>query len=45
MLISAKKAKLLIALKGYSKRYLNSKMAEVDKLGTRLMINQRNINW
>jgi hypothetical protein len=39
MLTSAKKEKLLYALKSYSKRFLNGKMTELDESGTRLMVN------
>ena len=39
MLTASKKNKLLIALKAYNKRYLHSKMTELDESGTRLMVN------
>lgn len=40
MLNSTKQAKLLDALKKYSKKYLNGKITELDESGTRLMINE-----
>jgi hypothetical protein len=39
MLNSAKKAKLQLAIKDYSKQYLNGKIVDLDESGTRLMIN------
>ena len=39
MLTNTKKAKLLNAVKSYSKKFLNSKVTELDESGTRLMIN------
>jgi hypothetical protein len=39
MLTPAKKAKMLSALKGYKKQYLDRNIAELDESGTRLMIN------
>jgi hypothetical protein len=39
MLTTSKKTKLLAAVKAYSKKYLHSKMKELDESGTRLMIN------
>jgi hypothetical protein len=39
MLTSGKKAKLLIALKTYAKKYLHGKLVDLDESGTRLMIN------
>lgn len=39
MLTTSKKTKLLNAVKSYSKKYLHSKMTELDESGTRLMIN------
>ena len=39
MLNANKQAKLLDALKKYSKKYLNSNLTELDESGTRLMIN------
>lgn len=40
MLSPSKKAKLLHALKTYNKKYLSSKLTELDESGTRLMINE-----
>jgi hypothetical protein len=39
MLTTSKKTKLHSAIKAYSKKYLNSKVTELDESGTRLMIN------
>ncbi len=39
MLSTSKKAKLLDALKKYSKKYLHGNLTELDESGTRLMIN------
>ncbi len=39
MLTPAKKTKLLLALKTYSKKYLQGNITELDESGTRLMIN------
>jgi hypothetical protein len=39
MLTTSKKTKLLNAVKVYNKKYLHSKMTELDESGTRLMIN------
>jgi len=39
MLTSAKKSKMIQALKVYSKKYLQGKKLELDESGTRLMIN------
>lgn len=39
MLNKSKKAKMLLALKTYSKKYLNKKITDLDESGTRLMIN------
>lgn len=39
MLNKSKKSKLLLALKNYSKKFLNNKIVELDESGTRLMIN------
>jgi len=39
MLTTTKKARLLNAVKTYSKKFLNNKLAELDESGTRLMIN------
>lgn len=40
MLSSSKQAKILDALKKYSKKYLSGKITELDESGTRLMINE-----
>lgn len=39
MLTTSKKTKLLLAVKAYNKKFLHSKMTELDESGTRLMIN------
>lgn len=39
MLTSAKKQKMLVALKNYRKQYLDGKISELDESGTRIMIN------
>lgn len=39
MLSKSKKSKLIIGLKAYVKKFLNSKITELDESGTRLMIN------
>lgn len=39
MLTTSKKAKLLNALKAYSKKFLYGKVTELDESGTRLMVN------
>lgn len=40
MLSPSKKVKLLLSLKSYNKKYLSSKLTELDESGTRLMINE-----
>ena len=39
MLTPSKKPKLLNALKGYNKKYLDPDISELDESGTRIMIN------
>jgi hypothetical protein len=39
MLTTSKKSKLLNALKSYNKKYLHSKITELDESGTRILVN------